>query len=95
MLSEMEMYDQGTGASENLVLLNNQTYISSKEKGIFYSKYRAGDHVEKDDIVGHTTDEFGNIIAEYKSPKAGVILYKLATPPINVGDTVMCISSKF
>jgi len=25
--------------------------------------------------------------------KDGIVLYMLATPPINIGDTVMCVSS--
>jgi len=93
MLKKMKMYDKATGPNPDIIRLNNQVYINSKEKGIFYSRYKAGDKVKKGDLVGHTTDEFGNTIAEYKAPKSGIILYKLATPPINMGDTVMCISS--
>lgn len=93
MLATMDMYANGSGPHPNIVYRNDQTYIKSDVNGIFYSKFKAGDPVRKDEIVGHTTDEFGEIIEEYKSPKDGVILYMLATPPINVDDTVMCISS--
>lgn len=93
MLATMEMYEKGTEPSPNLTKLNHQTYIKSNENGIFYSTYKAGDSVKKGDIVGYTTDEFGNIIAEYEAPASGIILYKLATPPINADDTIMCISS--
>lgn len=93
MLSEMKMYTAGTEPSMKLTRLNNQTYIRSTSKGIFYSSYKAGDSVNKNDIVGYTTDEFGSTITEYKAPKSGIILYKISTPPINTGDTVMCISS--
>ena len=58
-----------------------------------YRDYKAGDIVKKNDVVGHTTDEFGHILEEYKSTKDGIILYMLSTPPINKKDTVMCISS--
>ncbi len=93
MLSEMKMYTAGTEPSMKLTRLNNQTYIRSTSKGIFYSSYKAGDSVNKNDIVGYTTDEFGSTITEYKAPKSGIILYKISTPPVNTGDTVMCISS--
>ena len=93
MLAEMKMYNKTTGPNPKLRRLNHQTYIKSNEKGIFYSTYKAGDVVKKGDKVGHATDEFGSIIAEYAAPSSGIILYKIATPPINVGDTVMCISS--
>lgn len=93
MLATMKMYSNSSGPHHNIVYRNNQTYVSSSTKGIFYSEYKAGDTVKKNDIVGHTTDEFGTIIEEYKASKDGIILYMLATPPINIDDTVMCISS--
>ncbi|CAN0600689.1 unnamed protein product, partial [Ectocarpus sp. 12 AP-2014] len=93
MLETTNMYRNGTGSTTKLIKLNHQTYIKSNENGIFHSEYKAGNTVKKDDIVGYTTDEFGKVIAEYKAPAAGLILYKIATPPINKGDTIMCISS--
>ncbi len=92
MLETMNMYANGTGAHKNIIYRNNQTYISATVKGIFYSEHKAGDSVEKGSIVGYTTDEFGRILEEYKAHTDGIILYMLATPPINVDDTVMCIS---
>ena len=93
MLSTMKMYDKQTEPNLNLKKLNHQTYIKSKTSGIFYSKYNAGDSIKKGNVVGYTTDEFGNKIEEYTAIESGIILYKIATPPINVGETIMCISS--
>ncbi|SHG28361.1 succinylglutamate desuccinylase/aspartoacylase family protein [Flagellimonas flava] len=95
MLREMKMYGMGKESSQqDFVSLHQQVYIDSNVNGIFYSEFKAGDTVEKGDVVGHTTNVFGKVLEEYKAPKSGVILYKLATPPINIDDTVMCISSK-
>ena len=93
MLATVDMYANGSDPHPDIIYRNNQTYIDAGVQGIFYSDYKAGDTVKKDDIVGFTTDEFGNMLEEYKAPKDGIILYKLATPPINIDDTVMCISS--
>ncbi len=93
MLETMGMYTNGTGAHKNIIYRNSQVYIDSSVKGIFYSDYKAGDRVKKGDIVGYTTDEFGNTLEEYNASTDGIVLYMLATPPINVDDTVMCISS--
>lgn len=93
MLAEMGMYPKDGKKNHNITYLNNQTYVDATVEGIFYSEYKAGDKVKKDDTIGYTTDVFGNILETYKAPKDGIILYKLATPPINVDDTVMCISS--
>lgn len=94
MLASMNMYANGTAPHPNISYLNSQTYIKATVQGIFYSDRKAGDVVKKGEIVGHTTDEFGTLLENYEAPKDGIILYQLATPPINANDTVMCISSK-
>lgn len=94
ILVEMKMYDKATGPSPKLIQLNNQTYIKSNEKGLFYSNLKAGDSVEEGEVVGYITDEFGEKLKEYKAPTSGIILYKISTPPVNVDDTLMCLSSK-
>lgn len=93
MLSEMKMYQTTISKNQKFVELNSQTYIRSNEDGIFYSSLNAGDVVNKGDIIAYTTNEFGVLLSEYKAPVSGTILYKLTTPPINKGDTIMCISS--
>lgn len=93
MLETMGMYANGSGAHKNIIHRNHQTYIKSKAKGVFYSDHKAGDTVSKGDLVGYTTDEFGTVLEKYSTPTDGVILYMLATPPISVDDTVMCISA--
>ncbi len=93
MLGNMKMYDKGTSPNANLIQLNNQTYISATETGLFYSHLKAGDSVKKGDVAGYVTDEFGKKLKEYKSIASGVVLYKISTPPVNVDDTLMCISA--
>jgi len=92
MLAEMNMYGEGSGPNTNLKQLNSQAYVRAQEKGIFYANHKAGDTVNEGDIIGFTTDEFGQILTKYKAPVSGIVLYNLRTPPINKGDTVMCIS---
>lgn len=91
MLDEMDMYTSENTDKVQPVRINKQTYIRSEEKGIFYSSYKAGDSVSKGDLLGYTTDEFGTRISEYKATSSGIILYKIGTPPVNTGETVMCI----
>ena len=49
--------------------------------------------IKKGAIVGYTTDEFGKVIEKHHATIDGMILYMLATPSINKGDTVMFIST--
>ncbi|WP_276389422.1 M14 family metallopeptidase [Eudoraea chungangensis] len=93
MLETMDMYYNGTGAHKDIVYRNRQTYVKANVDGIFYSNFKAGDEVKKDEVVGYTTDEFGTILEEHIAISDGIILYMLATPPVNAKDTVMCISS--
>ncbi len=93
MLELMNMYPKkAPEPKQELVRLNDQRYIRADAQGIFHSSLKAGDTVKKDEIVGYITDVFGKRIAEYQTPVSGIILYKLATPPVNVDDTLMCIS---
>ncbi|WP_435577860.1 M14 family metallopeptidase [Gilvibacter sp.] len=94
MLDIMGMYAEGSGPHPELKLLADQIYIDSTVQGIFYSDLKAGDQVLEGQEVGYTTDAFGRRLETYHAPKAGTVLYMLATPPINVEDTVMCISTK-
>ena len=93
MLYELDMYLPHTPPHPNRIFLNHQMYTSATKRGIFYSEFKAGDHVEKGEIIGYTTSAFGEVIEEHRSPQKGIILYMLATPPINEGDTVACVSS--
>lgn len=93
MLKELKMYEHETERVTHIIRRNHQVYVRSSTQGIFYSTVMAGDQVEEGQIVGHSTDEFGNILEQYKASISGIVLYKLATPPINIGDTVMCISA--
>ena len=94
MLDHLNMYDNGSEPSANLVQLNNQTYLSATEAGLFYSDLKAGDTVKEGNVVGYTTNEFGEKLKEYKAPTSGIILYKISTPPVNIDDTLMCISKR-
>ena len=93
MLASLNMYGKSIEPPHNVKHFNSQSYVSANFSGIFYSDYAAGDSVQKGAIVGYTTDEFGKIIEKHYASIEGIILYMLATPPINKGDTVMCIST--
>ncbi|MEM9984267.1 MAG: succinylglutamate desuccinylase/aspartoacylase family protein [Bacteroidota bacterium] len=91
MLTELKMYPGERSPARELMQINQQAYLAAREKGIFYSSYQAGDSVELGEVIGHITDEFGQLLREYQAPQSGIILYKVGTPPVNVDDTLMCI----
>lgn len=91
MLAEMEMYKQVAQEKKEFVRLSRQAYIKSNYRGVFYSKYAAGDKVSQGDIIGYIKNEFGDELEEVVSKNSGIILYKIGTPPVNKGETVMCV----
>ena len=93
MLNAMDMYPKNTSPHPTPIYLNHQRYTSAKMSGLFYSKHKAGDYVEKDELIGYTTNAFGKTIEQHRAPQAGIILYMLATPAVNKGDTIACVSA--
>ncbi len=94
MLSKLSMYqvEQSEQHSDPPQILNNQSYIRSDYRGLFKSDLNAGDLVNQGDIVGYIHDSFGETIKVLRAPSTGIILYKIGTPPVNVGETIMCIA---
>lgn len=91
ILKELQMYKSKVVTPETKNYFNKQSYIKSPEKGIFYSNLKAGDYIKTGDAVGLIKDEFGKTLVSIKATSTGVILYKIGTPPVNKGETVMCI----
>ncbi|MDO4224487.1 MAG: succinylglutamate desuccinylase/aspartoacylase family protein [Bergeyella zoohelcum] len=96
ILSELGMYadNQANKIRENKIRLNNQAYVKAEHQGILYSDLKAGDEVKKGQKVAEIRTIFGEILTELKAPESGIILYKIGTPPVNIGETIMCISYK-
>ena len=90
ILAELKMYP-GFIVSKDFKMLDGQSYIRSEHQGVFFSAYTSGDIVQKGEVVGEIKNEFGEMITEFISPVSGIILYKIGTPPVNKGETIMCI----
>ena len=69
MLASLNMYGKSSGPSQDVKFFNKQSYVSASLSGIFYSDYKAGDFVQKEAIVGYTTDEFGKVIEKHQNIK--------------------------
>jgi len=92
VLAELDMYPADKRFDLGRIRLNQQHYIKSAHKGIFVSNYSAGERVVEGDVIGVVKNEFGGVLFELIAPSSGTILYKIGTPPVNVGETVMCIA---
>lgn len=91
MLAELGMYEIDRKPVSKPTVLNEQHYIKSPTKGIFYSDSKSGDQVTKGQKIGYITDLFGKTLADINADQSGIILYKVGTPPVNEGETLLCI----
>jgi len=91
ILAELGMYKIDRKPISKPTVLNGQHYIKSPAIGIFYSDLKSGDQVVKGQKIGYVTDVFGKQIVEIHADQNGIILYKVGTPPVNEGETLLCI----
>lgn len=93
MLDHMKMYTTPASSppAHQPIILSDQVYIKVPVKGFFYSNFKSGDKVLKDQELGYITDDFGKTLYTILSPAEGLILYKAGTPPVNKDETLFCI----
>lgn len=94
ILGALEMYDQRRGPAISKEVFSKQTYIPVPAKGLFFSSLKAGDRVKKGDLIGTIENVSGIRLATIRATESGMILYKIGTPPVNIGETLVCIASE-
>jgi len=68
-----------------------QILTSEHPAGLYFPLVSRGDHVQQGELVGYLTDYFGNRLQDVKSPYDGIVLYIIATPPMNQGEPMVMI----
>lgn len=91
VMKNLGMYHSNIQPSLQLKKYANQVYIKAEKQGIFYTEMKAGDYVTKNEEIGYITDVFGDTIKKIRATANGVILYMIATPPVNATDTLFCL----
>ena len=70
-------------------LIENPTYIEAPSRGVWYPKFKAGDHFAKGDILGILKDLRGNIIEKFEALYDGVILYQNLGLGVSKGENLI------
>jgi len=65
--------------------------LRSDYTGLFYPLVKRGEHVEKNELLGYVTDFFGNVLQKVKAPYSGMVMYVIATPPMNEGEPLVSV----
>jgi hypothetical protein len=91
ILRKLKMIDGEVEKFDNHLIIDSEESVRSTVQGIFYPLLERGQPVSKGMLLGYVTDFFGNRILDVRSPITGVILYMMATPPINEGETLASV----
>ena len=78
--------------NEAVVWLTGYEVIRSPAQGIFRATVRDGYAIAQNGLLGELVDPFGEQIAEFRAPFAGVVNYVLGTPPVSEGEPVAMVS---
>ena len=92
VLGALDMYSKASTAPARLRRYNNQVYIKVPSTGILHSSIKAGDMLQKGQKIGYITNEFGETLDEIYASASGLVLYKISTPPVKKGETLLCIA---
>ena len=89
ILKYLKMIDGKPELRFDSVWVEELTVIrSNQDEGLFFPLLSRGSHVQKGELIGYITDYFGNIIQKFTAPYSGIMLYVVATPPINKGEPI-------
>ena len=77
--------------SEKAVELSSSRWIRAKIAGLFNTRVKNGEQVEKGQILGYITDTYGETVSSVKAPFNGYIININNFPIINRGDALFRI----
>ena len=77
--------------NKDVVMLDHMDGGDAEQTGCWYPCVKLNEEVKKGQKLGEIRDYFGNLLGEYFSPCDGVILYVIASLPINTGDPIYAI----
>lgn len=75
--------------SEEQKEITQANYLESPCEGYWYPKFKAGDLVEKDDILGEIKDCFGKELCTFRAEFDGIILYQTISLAIPKDDPLV------
>lgn len=91
VLRKLKMIEGEAEKFDNQIIIDREESVRSTVQGIFYPLLERGQPVSKGMLLGYVTDFFGNRILDVRSPMTGVILYMMATPPVNEGEPLVSV----
>ena len=89
-LAYLEVIEYTTSSkSEEQKEITQANYLESPCEGYWYPRFKAGDLVEKDDILGEIKDCFGKELCTFRAEFDGIILYQTISLAIPKDDPLV------
>lgn len=89
-LAYLEVIEYTTSSkSEEQKEITQANYLESPCEGYWYPRFKAGDLVEKDDILGEIKDCFGKELCTFRAEFNGIILYQTISLAIPKDDPLV------
>lgn len=76
---------------EPITLLRDFPWVRAEQDGCWYPAIQVGENVTADQVVGVIKDYFGEVIAEYRAPASGVLLFVVTSLAIGTGDPLLAV----
>lgn len=93
LMRHLKILEGQAARVEHPVWIDQNQVLRSEATGVFHPAVKKGHTVARGTLIGTITDFFGNPVAEVRSPFDGVILYVVATPPINAGEPLAMVGT--
>ncbi|MBI1750689.1 MAG: succinylglutamate desuccinylase/aspartoacylase family protein [Acidobacteria bacterium] len=91
LLRHFKMLGGEPKRAEHPIWIDRNEVLRAPETGTFHARVKPGLTVAQGSILGVLTDFFGKTIQEVRAPFSGVILYVVATPPVNQGEPLAMV----
>jgi len=92
LMTNLGMLDGIKPSVKHEILVGGSVLFSTRG-GLFISQVKAGDHLSKNQELGHVIDLWGQILERFNSPVDGVLLNMITLGITNPGDMLYVIGS--
>ena len=88
VMRHLKMLDGPVRQTENQKVVDN-TMVGVSHAGLFYAKAKLGEVLEKDEIIGHVKDLYGNVLEVVKAPARGTIVTMIHNPVVEPDEVIV------
>jgi len=91
VLAMLNMFDHAYESQEgaNIPVCQSSKWIYTRKGGLLHVHPKVTDYIEKGQLIAHQENIFGDRIAEYRAPQAGIIIGKSVSPVNSSGGRIL------